>query len=168
MECSVRTLRAMAIMAVACGYVIAVATMIVNDLRPRWDLYLAPIVLMVTGTATLTFRAPYRTRAILLSTAFYASCLLANLSTGLPQAQFLYSLACVLSAILLGPWVGLFVAGLGTASLLAAGWLASGWGSLPLRPAQGGLWALALLWLAAAAMWASVGSIYFAIRRAEA
>ena len=161
-------LRAMAIMAVACGYVIAVATMIVNDLRPRWDLYLAPIVLMVAGTATLTFRAPYRTRATLLSTAFYASCLLADLSTGSPQAQFLYPLACVLSAILLGPWVALLVAGLGTASLLAAGWLASGWGSLPLRPAQGGLWALALLWLAAAAMWASVGSIYFAIRRAEA
>jgi len=155
-----RALRAMAITATGCGYVIALATMILNDLKPRWDLYPAPTVLIMSGIATLTIRASYRTRATLFSAALFISALLANVSTGSLQTQFLYVLACVLSAILLGPWVALLVAGLGTAALLAFGLPAFGWSN--------SLWPLALLWLSAIAMWASVGSIYFSIRRVEA
>lgn len=142
------------------GYLITFASVVANDARPNWGLYLSPLVLVAGAGAALGLRAPYRTRAVTLTAAVFGSCLLANLTVGASPAQFLYPCACVLAAVLLGPWEALLGAVLATVALLAAGPLAPRWGTLP--------WELAPVWLSLAVMWVSVGSIYRTAERAAA
>lgn len=132
---------------------------VVHQPSPRWDLYAAPAVLLAGGAITLISRRAYRTKATLLVAFVFISCVLANRTSADPQMQTIYVLASVLAGVLMGPPLATLVAGLGTAAVILQTGYAIGDRSVLLN--------LALLWLSAVVMWASVGRLYLVVQQAD-